>query len=206
MRKLLLGAVAAAAIAMVAGAAQASVILNHEDAGGSFRTFRGADSAPVGRLTVSSSQTIEGFGVDVDLNGDTTLDFLIFNSDSGALLYSSGATAFADTGAGYKYSNPFSFTFDVGVTYGLAAISAAGGNYFVDAVANSVGGFNFLTDNQNVSGHTLQTGLNCCDVGTSLVVGNGAAAVPEPASWALMIGGFGLAGAALRRRRALVAA
>ena len=32
------------------------------------------------------------------------------------------------------------------------------------------------------------------------------AAVPEPASWALMIGGFGLAGATLRRRRAAVAA
>ncbi|MGZ6020926.1 MAG: PEPxxWA-CTERM sorting domain-containing protein, partial [Phenylobacterium sp.] len=30
---------------------------------------------------------------------------------------------------------------------------------------------------------------------------NGGGAVPEPASWALMIGGFGLAGAALRRRR-----
>jgi hypothetical protein len=30
--------------------------------------------------------------------------------------------------------------------------------------------------------------------------------VPEPASWALMIGGFGLAGAALRRRRAAPAA
>ena len=27
------------------------------------------------------------------------------------------------------------------------------------------------------------------------------AGVPEPASWALMIGGFGLAGATLRRRR-----
>jgi hypothetical protein len=33
-----------------------------------------------------------------------------------------------------------------------------------------------------------------------------AATVPEPAAWALMIGGFGLAGAALRRRRAAVAA
>jgi hypothetical protein len=33
----------------------------------------------------------------------------------------------------------------------------------------------------------------------------GVDAVPEPASWALMIGGFGLTGAALRRRRATVA-
>ena len=31
------------------------------------------------------------------------------------------------------------------------------------------------------------------------------AAVPEPASWALMIGGFGLVGASLRRQRAVVA-
>jgi PEP-CTERM motif len=31
---------------------------------------------------------------------------------------------------------------------------------------------------------------------------SGPAAVPEPASWALMIGGFGLAGVALRRRQA----
>jgi len=33
----------------------------------------------------------------------------------------------------------------------------------------------------------------------------GVAGVPEPATWALMIGGFGLAGASLRRRRAMAA-
>lgn len=31
------------------------------------------------------------------------------------------------------------------------------------------------------------------------------AAVPEPASWAMLITGFGLAGSALRRRRAAIA-
>lgn len=36
--------------------------------------------------------------------------------------------------------------------------------------------------------------------------GVGDAAVPEPASWALMISGFGLAGASLRRRRARASA
>ncbi|WP_293370552.1 PEPxxWA-CTERM sorting domain-containing protein [Phenylobacterium sp.] len=36
-------------------------------------------------------------------------------------------------------------------------------------------------------------------------VETGAGGVPEPAAWALMIGGFGMAGAALRRRRMLVA-
>jgi hypothetical protein len=35
---------------------------------------------------------------------------------------------------------------------------------------------------------------------------NGSGAVPEPATWALMIGGFGMAGAALRRRRTMAAA
>ncbi len=39
----------------------------------------------------------------------------------------------------------------------------------------------------------------------NLSFGSGSAA-PEPADWALIIGGFGLAGAALRRRRAQVAA
>jgi len=40
---------------------------------------------------------------------------------------------------------------------------------------------------------------------TDTIVDNVSAGIPEPASWALMIAGFGLAGAALRRRRAIAA-
>jgi hypothetical protein len=38
-------------------------------------------------------------------------------------------------------------------------------------------------------------------IGSSAVLGGGVSGVPEPATWALMIAGFGLVGAAARRRR-----
>lgn len=44
-----------------------------------------------------------------------------------------------------------------------------------------------------------------CDFTRTVDHGPTSLGVPEPAAWALMIGGFGLAGAALRRRRAVAA-
>jgi hypothetical protein len=67
------------------------------------------------------------------------------------------------------------------------------------------GSFRYLSFNPtSVSvGGSPCCGANVYGLDELRVSGNG---VPEPASWALMIGGFGLAGAMLRRRRAATAA
>ena len=174
--------------------------ITHDDPGG-FRTDRVAGSAPVGRLTVNSVQTLNSFGVDVDLISAGNLDFLIFNSSTGALLYQSGPKAFADTGAGFKFSDPFSFVFQPGLTYGLTANSDVGGTYLVDFVANTIGDFNFLTRNQNLGGTfaspSLDMSTNCCDVSTALNIG-AIQSVPEPGTIALV--GVALFGAFRARR------
>lgn len=198
MKKHLLGALCVLA-ATFAGTAQAGIITHEDDAANAFRTFRGSGSAPVGRLTVAAQETISRFGIELDLNGDGDLTFLIFDSGNGNLLYQSAAKAFADTGAGYKFSDVFSFTFNPGTTYGLTAISSTGGSYYVDFAGNTIGNFNFLTGNQNVVGTSLALGNNCCDVGTALDTAVPNNSVPEPSSIALM--GLGLAAVAARRRK-----
>lgn len=66
---------------------------------------------------------------------------------------------------------------------------------------------------QNVTffhgGEECDDGSSCAHVGATFSLAaepTQTGGVPEPASWALMIGGFGMTGAALRRRRTAVAA
>jgi hypothetical protein len=62
--------------------------------------------------------------------------------------------------------------------------------YFNDASTNPYGGFDYT-----------QTGINTGFVTNTVTITATTDPVPEPASWAMMLGGFGLIGGALRTRR-----
>jgi len=118
--------------------------------------------------------------------------------------------------------------YDFQTTFSLAGLDAATaaivGQWAVDDVGldillNGVSvhpalvGWNYWSPFSITSG--FQAGVNTLDfivqngggpIGLRVeMTGTTGSAVPEPATWALMIGGFGLAGATLRRRRMAVA-
>ncbi len=96
-------------------------------------------------------------------------------------------------------------------TYNTLTIHWSGGN---EVVIGNPGGGNQQNAASNglfqawTTGSDYITGLTFASTGNSFEVDDisGTSAVPEPATWAMMITGFGLAGAAIRRRRTSFAA
>ena len=83
----------------------------------------------------------------------------------------------------------------------LASFNGANGAYsYAGLIADAAGNLYGTTSEGGNSGYG--TVFKLSDTGFVVSVGG----VPEPASWAMMIAGFGLVGAAARRRRQTVTA
>jgi len=109
---------------------------------------------------------------------------------------------------GTPYTGTFSFAFDLGdvlsgTTAGHLAPTATPGvfNSFVTyTITGGTGRFlgaSGLLDATGLLDRRPTRPVNHLDISGKLSM----PAVPEPASWALMVGGFGLAGVAMRRRQ-----
>jgi hypothetical protein len=108
-----------------------------------------------------------------------------------------------------------------GTPTGVADSPNSGSNYWVDGSVEGYDGLAQTVATSIGSTYTIsffladdsQGSFTNPDIDTFVYAGDGlpvstvvAPGVPEPAAWALMIGGFGLAGVALRRRRTAVTA
>lgn len=175
--------------------------------------------AGTGRKTISQNNfKYQGFNFRSVYVGDPNFFTLGLDDPTNA---DPNGTTFGHTWEGYethvtKQDGSTFDVFSVDIADILNAGAANSGRFRFTFADNTQKSFNFVTDS-NVGLQTLVfdvknvTGmLFYADVGENIQVDNirltgNVAAVPEPATWAMMIMGFGGIGATLRRRRTALA-
>jgi hypothetical protein len=213
-------AISLACASFMAGSAQA--VTTYTDSAAFSAAVTNATTSTFGSGTGS---TYVG-GTGVSGAGYTISGYYLFNNNPSytTYYYDWGTGNVLTSGAGYTVTINFT-TAVTAFSLDLSTFSGAGPNaavYGYDVtVGTGQGDFAVTTlDRPNMAffGATSDTGFTSItlNAGSSSVFFNfdnltlataipAAAGVPEPASWAMMLGGFGLVGGAMRRRRAQVA-
>lgn len=195
----------ALAVCSVGASAHAGAIVNTGAPTAPFAVDWGLGDGIAARFQVANATSIseiQGFFSGVDSARTYTIALYGDGADKpGAQLFSTEATATANldwngkSGLGWAVTPGFywaAFEVRAGQTFFTAGMPSAPPSPLVDEAFNRSGAY-FAFDG-------LDVGVRIFDTSNG-----GGPPVPEPSTWALMIGGFGLAGAALRRRRAVVA-
>ena len=189
-----LSKITAVALALLAGTAAQATTLTFDDLndqygdGSSIGANMTSDGSTLAYSESGYLLTLHTFGGSAHI-GDATYVSGTFNwHDSGDNLDGAFVTL-TKVGGGTFNLKLFDF-----VNYG-SGLS-------IDGTFLGNGPGNFVADYHNVTSVSF-TSNNYSDNGLDNIAVGG---VPEPATWALMIGGFGLTGFAMRRRSAAVAA
>ncbi len=176
--------------------------------------FAGAAFAASMLIAGAASATSKVFEYDLGGSAVATGSFSYLTGATGVLGYGD-LTAFSVTVSGQTYSladvGPLTdyihFAYDTAANVFVVDPSSCGfaGCGFQSSLSaiNNSGTFGFFFNGAPGGYQEYSTAVG----GTFDTIKIGAGGVPEPATWALMLGGFGLIGATLRRRReSLVAA
>jgi hypothetical protein len=228
MKTLLSAALIAGALAATPAAA-APIVYGTAAAFGAATTgvttngFENAANGTSNYILASGSYSQPGFTITQSTNNafNTSADFgnsaYYYSWGSGDVIntphngvmtitFASAVTAFAlDLGSFYDDQNPATPCCAASTFYGKdVIIGTSQGNFLVDLNSTQTLKFFGVTSETAFTSFTI-TGATT-DPTASTIVDNlrfgsaAAAAVPEPATWAMMISGFGLVGGAMRRR------
>lgn len=156
-----------------------------------------ANQAGAAIVTKTFSVSATGFGVGAPIQ--TVSGLFTFTYDNAAFITPPSPNGLTISNFNVPYTGTAAFSFNKGNNFLMVSNNITGLTAYT--VSPNTPGFGFFINNPGgvpqINSLVYSTGAG--QVWTSLQVS--VASVPEPASWAMMIGGFGLAGAALRASR-----
>jgi len=157
-------------------------------------------------FTTTTSFTLDGLGI-YDQDGDGLVDSHDVGLwDAGGTLLTSTTVGAGTTGSlisGFRFASITPVTITPG-TYNIGALflGCNDPNFFGgDGALSTISGLTFVSG-AYASGATLSNPVNPFGAAPAFIGPNFlvSSAVPEPATWALMLLGFGMAGYAMRKR------
>ena len=132
--------------------------------------------------------------------GDTTQYLAVLGGGSATISLPKALKSFSIYIGSVDFYNNVTLTLAGGGTQSFTGTTLPGGSDGSQTSGNTNRRYFFVADgNERITGLTLSSSTNSFEV-DNLATG----AVPEPASWALMIAGIGMVGVAQRRRRMTV--
>ena len=216
--QLIAASLGAVSLASAAGAAAVYNNIDPNTAGGDC-SFSTTCASQVGRgddfaaqvFTLGSADTLTGASfetLDNPANSTTSANWAFYSAVGGlpvgpALFSGSSATTDTTVGSVFGY-----YALDIN-SFSLGSVSLVAGDYAFAVQAVTPEFQTYLSQGLVDSGaaETFDGGLTFTPSyegmgGIGVALTDGAAAVPEPATWAMMLAGFGLVGVAARRRSA----
>ena len=163
--------------------------------------YGGSTYEPLQSFTLSGAANIIGLnlvtGPGAYYSGLSGFTFEVYNAAHSAILFSQAIAPSLVSTTAYNTNI---------LTGAVSGLTLAAGAYWMGVVAPIMGVPGFAGGLGSIIDTKPHTGIQNASIygaiGFQLL---GTSSVPEPATWALMITGLGMAGAALRRRRPAVA-
>ena len=204
-------AVLTATILTIAVPASAEIIFDSQvsgeqscNTGFCYNETRGSGQNYAAVLKFNNDVTVSRIGVYSSVDDAQDVKFLIFdsgfNGGTGNLLFSQ-VKSFGVTSQRFLYTDAMRFTFLAGKTYDIGILGDGGsltGRWATgDTTQNGITG---IARNANFYNYDSPGTGGYSGVVPYIQLEGVLNAVPEPATWALMIAGFGLVGGAMRPR------
>jgi hypothetical protein len=199
---------ASAASLLTSSAGYTGPSLNLSGFDGSYYTFTAGPVTLPGGITYTSTYSgsvIGKGGYGLNNNGFSSTTLIVGTNSPSATVTFTFAAPVSQFGGGFNYarngSNPDG-AFPVISAFDAGNNLIASYNLFTQAPINTPGGIEVFQFRGIDGGGT---GIKSFTMSGAFIILSGST-VPEPTSWVMMIAGFGLVGAAMRRRAAALAA